>query len=79
MGLTELSDILSVAIDHTRKFNDPCEWNPDKNRACYFDEAHAEADFIVGANGQWRLCKKCAALPKFKRFKKTKIRHSKKG
>jgi hypothetical protein len=50
--------------------NDPCEWNPDADRAAYENETHAQADFIVGrGNGNWRLCAKCAALPRFKRYR----------
>ncbi len=44
-------------------FPDPCEWNPDKQQSAFVDEVHASAELIVGANGQWRLCKACAALP----------------
>lgn len=53
------------------KFNDPCEWNLEKNRALYSDEVpHAEADYVVGAKGQWRLCKICVGLPQFRGFRK---------
>lgn len=48
---------------------DPCEYNPNEHRACYENEVHAPAEWIVGANGKWRLCSKCAALPEFKRFR----------
>ena len=47
----------------------PCEYNPKEHRAAYENEVHARADFIVGANGQWRLCKECTRLPEFRRFK----------
>lgn len=30
------------------------------------------AAVIVGADGQWRLCSECAALPAFDRFKRRK-------
>lgn len=49
---------------------DPCEWNPSEGRAAYDDETHANADLVVGANGQWRLCRACAALPRFARFRR---------
>jgi hypothetical protein len=49
--------------------SDPCEYNPTEKRPAWDYEVHAQADFIVGANGQWRLCAECAALPEFKRFK----------
>lgn len=51
---------------------DPCEYNPEEKRAAYEHEVHASAVWIIGANGQWRLCDSCAALPEFKRFKKRK-------
>jgi len=56
------------------KFKGPCEYNPKEKRACFGDEIHAEADFIVGYNGKWRLCKYCANLPEFKGFKKKLIK-----
>ena len=48
---------------------DPCEWNPTANRMAYEGEEHAQADLVVGVDGQWRLCAACAALPRFKRFR----------
>ena len=50
----------------------PCEYNPVTERAAYGNEVHARADVIVGANGQWRLCMSCAALPTFRRFRRRK-------
>lgn len=56
-----------VRVGHTR---DSCEWEPSMDRACNCaDVWHAEATLIVGADGQWRLCVACAALPEFARFK----------
>ncbi len=52
--------------------SDPCEWNPKTNAFAYEDEVHARAELIVGANGQVRLCRSCAALPRFKRYRKRK-------
>lgn len=55
-----------------KQFRDPCEYNPAEQRAAWDYEFHAQADLIVGADGQWRLCAACAAcaaLPKFRRFK----------
>ena len=52
---------------------DNCEWNPSENRAAYDIDDHylnTPARVIVGADGQWRLCESCAALPRFKRFRK---------
>lgn len=54
------------------EIRDPCEWNPDEKRAAYSNECHAAAEFIVGANGKWRLCATCAALPEFKVLRKRK-------
>lgn len=52
---------------------DPCEYNPEAKRAAYENEVHAQAELIVGANGKWRLCGSCAALPEFKRLRKRKV------
>jgi hypothetical protein len=57
-------------------YNDPCEYNPTEGRAAYENEVHANADFIVGANGKWRLCAACASLPEFKRLKKKPVNNS---
>jgi hypothetical protein len=56
------------------EFPDPCEYNPAEKRAAYENEVHANADFVVGANGLWRLCSSCAALPEFKRLKKRPVK-----
>jgi hypothetical protein len=52
---------------------DPCEYNPVEKRPAYDHEVHAEADLIVGADGAWRLCVACAALPEFRRFRVRKL------
>lgn len=52
--------------------NDWCEWNPAENREAFPDENHAPATVLVGADGQYRLCAECAALPRFKRLKTRK-------
>ncbi|MGI9492181.1 MAG: hypothetical protein ACR2QF_07270 [Geminicoccaceae bacterium] len=54
---------------------DFCEWEPRWNRAADFDDGCTnQAVWLVGSNGQWRLCDSCASLPKFKAFRKrTKI------
>ena len=52
---------------------DGCEWDPEKSRPATDADEHyrtTPARVIVGADGQWRLCTECAALPHFKRFKK---------
>lgn len=60
--------------------SDGCEWNPVADELSYDTDAHyrqAPAEVIVGANGQYRLCSACAALPRFRRFKKRPIvRHN---
>lgn len=53
-----------------------CEWNPDEKRPATADDKHyqtAAAVFIVGADGQWRLCSSCAALPHFGRYRTRRI------
>lgn len=49
--------------------DDLCEYNPEEKRAAYAHEQHARAEMVVGANGKWRLCGACAALPEFKKFR----------
>jgi hypothetical protein len=49
---------------------DDCEYDPDLRQAKVSDKYHrVPATVIVGADGQWRLCDACAALPVFRRFK----------
>ena len=55
---------------NSKKITDPCEWNPEANRSALRNEAHAAADWIVGANGAWRVCDACAKLPRFRRLRK---------
>lgn len=47
-----------------------CEWNPTEGREAYSGENHALATVLVGSNGNYRLCAECAALPRFRRFRK---------
>jgi hypothetical protein len=53
-----------------------CEYNPVQHRASYEpDDLGAcpnETEYVVGADGLWHLCGSCAALPEFRRFKKTR-------
>lgn len=52
---------------------DGCEWNPKTNSSTLKSEdSHAPADWLLGKDGDWRLCESCAALPEFKRLKKRK-------
>lgn len=42
---------------------DRCEWNPVLHQAAYDppspDDCPNQAELIVGANGAWRLCRRC--------------------
>lgn len=63
--------------------SDLCEWDPERDRASQGDPVYGDpalkwrnytgcpnlADVIVGADGKWRLCESCAALPTFKRWR----------
>jgi hypothetical protein len=50
-----------------------CEWDPARNDAAYEGEGcRNEAELCVGAKGEWHLCRKCAALPRFKRLRARK-------
>ena len=50
---------------------DTCEWDPGREApATHFGPCYNEAVWSVGANGEWHLCHSCAALPRFKRFRK---------
>lgn len=54
---------------------DGCEWSPERGGPAYTTDEHhwtTPATMIVGANGKWRLCSSCAALPAFKRHRKRK-------
>jgi hypothetical protein len=58
---------------------DMCEWDPEESQPARYipgTDQHwgcpNDAEIIVGAKGQWRLCESCAALPEFKRFRKRK-------
>jgi len=58
---------------------DLCEWNPEHGVAATerrFDNGTVEragcsnpAQLIVGAKGKWRLCRRCASLPYFRRYR----------
>lgn len=51
---------------------DGCEWNPSRDGEAWEGDAHFwanRATVLVGANGNYRLCASCAALPRFQRFK----------
>lgn len=52
--------------------SDGCEWNPAKGRAATSHCRHyldTRSEVIVGANGEWRLCRSCAESPAFKRYR----------
>lgn len=49
-----------------------CEWNPDEDRPAWNTDEHhctVQAEVLVGADGQWRLCSPCSRLPKFRAFR----------
>jgi hypothetical protein len=51
---------------------DGCEWTPGADRPAWSVDEHTRtvrAAVLLGANGEWRLCESCAALPRFKRFR----------
>lgn len=50
--------------------NDPCEYNPRENRAANTGEFHAQAEWVVGTSGEWRLCDSCSKLKRFSRYRK---------
>ena len=55
---------------------DGCEWSPEDDRPALSSDVHHQttpAMFIIGADGQWRLCSSCAVLPRFKRFRTKRI------
>ena len=52
---------------------DGCEFDPVRGEAAFDGDSHnatVPAVWIVGGNGQWRLCDSCAALPRFAKFRK---------
>lgn len=51
--------------------DDPCEWAPSSNReAIGGDLAHGSAEVLLGSQQrQWRLCRSCAALARFNRYR----------
>lgn len=71
-----IADAFVMALNAlTKIWSHPCEWNPDRNKPLYWDkhrQSHAEAEVVVGADGQWHLCASCAALPRFKRYRRRK-------
>lgn len=48
-----------------------CEWDPERGEPARIgDGCERAAVLSVGANGQFHLCAECAALPRFKRFRR---------
>lgn len=59
------------------KYHDGCEWNPKTMSGAYESDTHfreTRATMLVGADGQWRLCRSCAELPYFARYNKKPIK-----
>lgn len=61
-----------------------CEWDPIRNSPAIEwrmndglgrgrQGCDNEVEVIVGADGKWHLCRKCAVLEKFSRFRKRKF------
>lgn len=51
---------------------DGCEWDQMTCSAANDDSHHSmytPAEWLLGANGAWRLCDGCATLPQFARFR----------
>jgi len=78
MRRVNTSEPVQVSLSQISDF---CEWNPKENcPSCYQKQNYGDlvtywgctnlADFVVGARGEWRLCKSCAALPQFKLYRK---------
>jgi hypothetical protein len=54
------------------KGRDGCEWNPDTNQPSEYGDDHFEsvqAEVMIGANVDFRICRQCAKLPRFKRYR----------
>lgn len=55
---------------------DLCEYNPRLKVASYGGQVAGdcpnEAVICVGKNPSWHLCESCAALPRFKRFRRNR-------
>lgn len=65
------SEYIRRAETVERLESDPCDWNPSKERGLWIEEEpHFVAEVMVGAGGKFRLCQKCAALPRFKKYRK---------
>ena len=50
-----------------------CEWNPTlqepSQKPRRATDCRNDAEVVLGTKGQWHLCRPCAALSKFKRYK----------
>lgn len=47
-----------------------CEWDPTRGEPALAREpSHAWSEVSLGAKGEWHVCRSCAALPRFKRFR----------
>lgn len=48
-----------------------CEWDPARDQPADADHGcPRDAELSVGVDGKWHLCKSCASLPRFNRFRK---------
>ena len=67
-------EVLLCKLLHTKtdEITDGCEWNPKEDRPTLAQEgSHKKAQVILG-RGEWRLCKECSNLPRFKNYKARK-------
>lgn len=57
-----------------------CEWNPVLQEPAENPRRPTDcpnmAELSVGAEGQWHLCRRCAGLPVFRRFRIRKTIYS---
>lgn len=59
-------------MSNHRDTRDGCEMDPKTGEPLYDDNPHyaeARAVWLIGANGQWRVCDSCAKLPTLRRYK----------
>lgn len=64
-------------MDAAQRENDGCEWEPVRNRPAFGMDAHTQehrAEVLVGAGrNNYRLCRRCADLPQFRRMSRKGI------
>ena len=63
-----------------KEHHNGCEWNPDKDNPSYSHDPHylnSTAVWSVGTktDNNFHLCENCVKLPRFKRFKKVRLKN----